>query len=124
MGPAKEYGSKNVASNFFVDDMLYYGQIAKQLLEYFRTVVDVMKHHQNTLKLKKCKWFQDRCEFVGMDVVAGVTQPAHSKNEVFVNIERHTTLVDLCMIIGIFVLYIQFFPVYDLDIRPCRYIFF
>ena len=48
--------------------MLLYGRTAKQLLDYFRAVLNVLKHHQATLKLKKCKWFQDRCEFVGISV--------------------------------------------------------
>ena len=67
-------------SKIIVDDVLLYGRTADQLLAYFRTVLDVLKHHHTTLKLKKCKWFQDKCEFVDMDVEAGVTQSAQSKN--------------------------------------------
>ena len=72
---------KNVASNIIVDDVLLYARTVGKLLDYFRKVLDVLKHHRATLKLKKCKWFQYRCNFVGMDVVAGGTQPAQSKNE-------------------------------------------
>ena len=74
---------KNVASKVIVDDMLLYGITTRQLPSYFRTVLDVLKHHRATLKLKRCKWFQDRCKFVGMDMEAGVTQPAQSKNKAF-----------------------------------------
>ena len=88
---AKEHGLTNVASKIIVDDVLLYGCKAKQLLVYFRTVLGVLKQHSATLKLKKCKWFQYRCEFVGMDVAAGVTQPAQSKNEAFDNIELPNT---------------------------------
>ena len=63
--------------------MLLYGRTARQLLSYFRTVLDVLKYHRATLKLKKFKWFQDRCRFVGIDVAAGETQPEKSKNEDF-----------------------------------------
>ena len=38
-------------------------------------------------KTEKCKWFQYRCDFVGMDVSAGVTQPEYSINEVFTSID-------------------------------------
>ena len=49
----KVRGLKNVASKIIVDDMLLYGRIAEKLLAYFRTVLDVLKHHRATLNLKK-----------------------------------------------------------------------
>ena len=52
---ARECGLKNVASNIFFDDVLLYGRIAGQLLDYFRTVLYVLKHHCGTLKLKTFK---------------------------------------------------------------------
>ena len=80
---SKERGLKNVASKIIVDDVLLYGRTAKHLLAYFRTVLYVLKHHRAILKLKKCKWFQDRCKFVGMYVESGVTQPSQSKMRIF-----------------------------------------
>ena len=74
---------KNIASKIIFDYVLLYGRTAKQLLSYFITVLDVLKNHRATLKLKEFKWFQDRCEFVGMDVAAGGTQPAQSKMRLF-----------------------------------------
>ena len=53
---------------------------SKQLLAYFRTVLDILKHHRTTLEQKNCKRFQDMCEFVGVDVSSGGTQHEHSKN--------------------------------------------
>ena len=114
---------KNFASKIIVDDVLLYGRTDRQLLDYLRTVLDVLKHQRDILKLKKCKWFQDKCEFVGMDVAEDGTQPAQSKNEAFAEIERPNTWGDLRMLIVIFGLYSQFLPLYNLDIRPWRYIF-
>ena len=57
---AKELGLKNIASNIIVDDVLLYGHTAEYLLAYFRTVLEVLKHYRATLKLKKCKRFQER----------------------------------------------------------------
>ena len=84
---AKERGFKNVASKIIVVDVLLYGSTAEQLLNYFRTVLYVIKHHPAALNSKNCKWFQDRCEFVGIDVAAGQTQPVQSKNEAFSKLE-------------------------------------
>ena len=50
---SKERGLKNFASKIIYDDMLFYGRTAEQLLDYFRTVLYVLKHHHATLKLKK-----------------------------------------------------------------------
>ena len=72
---SKEHGLKNVASKIIVDDVLLYGRTSKKILSHFRTVLDVLKHHHATLKLKKRKWFQDRCGFLGMDVTSDGTQP-------------------------------------------------
>ena len=74
----EKWGIKNI-----VDDVLLYGRKSWQLLAYLRTVLDVLKQHRTTLKLKRWKWFQDRCDFLGMDVETYGTQPAQSKNEAF-----------------------------------------
>ena len=58
-----------------------------------------------------------------MDFIECGTKPAHSKNEAFAKLERPNTWGDLNIIIDIFGFYIQFFPLYDLEIRPWRYIF-
>ena len=91
-------------------------------MSYFRTVMYVLKHHSDTLKLKNANGFKTG-EFVGMNIVAGGTQPTYTKNEAFYKIERTNTWGDLCMFIGIFIFYNQFLPLYYMDIRPWRYIF-
>ena len=57
---------ENIASKIIIDDVLLYRRTSKQLLDCFITVLDGLKHHHATLKLKKCKWIQDRWEFLGM----------------------------------------------------------
>ena len=49
----KERGLKNVASETIVDDVLLYGITVKNLLEYFRTVLEILKHHRATINLKR-----------------------------------------------------------------------
>ena len=49
---AKERGLKNIASEIVVDNVLLCGCTTKHILAYFRTVLDVLKHHHNTLRLK------------------------------------------------------------------------
>ena len=76
MVESDSYGVPKCTSKIIVDDVLLYGLSAKQLLAYFGTVLDVLKYHRATLKLKRWKLFQYRCNFSGMDVAEGETQPA------------------------------------------------
>ena len=87
---AKERGLKSFASKIIVDDVLLYGRTADMILDYFITVLYILKHHRATLKLKIFKWFQDRYEFVGMDVAEDGTEPTQSKNEAFAKLEQST----------------------------------
>ena len=84
---SKEHGLKIVASKIIFDDMLLYGRAAEKLLDYFITVLNILKHHRAILKLKRCKWFQDRFNFVGMDTAELVTKTVQYKREDFANLE-------------------------------------
>ena len=55
-----------------------------------------------------------------MDMSAGGTQSKQSQNEAFAKIDQPNTWGEFRMLIGIFGLYSQFLPLYELDIRPCR----
>ena len=70
-----------------VDDLLLYRRTSEQLLAYFITVLDVLKNDCATLNLKRCKWFQDRFNFVGMDTAELVTKTVQYKREDFANLE-------------------------------------
>ena len=50
---AKERGLKNILSKIIVDDVLLYGRPAEHILACFSTFLDVVKHHYDTLKLKR-----------------------------------------------------------------------
>ena len=54
---------ENVASNIIADDVLQYGRTAGQLLAYFRTVLEVLKHQRVTLKLKSENGFKTGASF-------------------------------------------------------------
>ena len=50
---SKERCLKVFASKTIFDDVLLYGRTSRQILAYFRTILDLCKHHRATLKLKK-----------------------------------------------------------------------
>ena len=114
---AKERGFKIVASKIIVDYVLLYGCTAGKILAYFRTIMGVIKHLQAKLKLKRCKLFQDRWYFVGMDVASSGKKPEQSKNEAYAKLERPNKWGYLSMLIGIFGFYTQLLTLYELEIR-------
>ena len=55
---SKKRSLKNVASKIIVGDVLLYEHTARQILAYFRTVLDILKNHRATLKLKSANGFR------------------------------------------------------------------
>ena len=49
----EERGLKNLASKIIVDYVLLYVHISKHILEYFKTVLDVLKRYHTTIKHKQ-----------------------------------------------------------------------
>ena len=106
----KEHGLNVFASKIIVDDVLLYGRTSEQLLAYFRTVLDFIKHHHATLKLKKVQMFSGQVQVFryGRDSKWNTTRTV--QNEAFAKLERPDTWGDLRMIIGIFKFYSQLCP--------------
>ena len=117
---AAEKQIQHCDTKVIVDDVLIYGRDSDELIRYFGVVVDVIKHHRATLKLKKCKWFGKSCEFVGVDVTSEGNKPAESKLQAFLDLPAPRTWHDLRMIIGAFGFYGKWIPNYELVILPWR----
>ena len=59
---AKEHGLK-MLYKIIVGDVLLYGSTSDQLLDYFRTVLDVLKHPRATINLKSENGFRTGVSF-------------------------------------------------------------
>lgn len=117
---AAERGILGCGSKVIVDDVLIYGRKKDQLLQYFRSVLNVLKHYRATINLRKCKWFHSWCEFVGVDVGARGNSPARSKFTAFEKLGQPHTWADLRMLAGVFGFYNKHLPLYELRITPWR----
>ena len=84
---AEEHGIERCGSKVIVDNVLVFRRDPDSLLQYFRVVLEVLKHHHATIKLQKCKWFRDQCEFMGVDVKSNGNSPAESKYKAFLELE-------------------------------------
>ena len=71
------------SSKVIVNDVLLYAETPEILLQFLECVLETLKHFWATVKLKKCKWFQPHCEFVGVDLTAQGNSPATSKHQAF-----------------------------------------
>jgi len=88
---AMERGLTGIGSKVIVnDDVLLYGSTP---------------NHCATINLKKCKFFHDKCEFVGVDVVTEGNKLAESKYAAFRRLEQPNTFGDLQMLIRLFGFY-------------------
>ena len=117
---AQARGIKDCGLKVIVDDVLVYGRDQEQMLHYSQAVLDILKHYHATINLKKCKWFQDKCEHAGVDVGTKENIPAHSKFEVFAKLGRPRTWSDIRMLIGVFGFYSKHIPMFEIEIYPWR----
>ena len=107
-------------SKVIVDDILLYARTVSALFNLWRLVLTVLQHHSATIKLKKCKFFDTQCEFVGVDIGRDGNSPAASKFAAFKRIPRPETWADLRMIIGMFGFYSAWIQNFEVRIKPWR----
>ena len=82
--------AENIASKITSGNLFLYVHTEEHILPYFITVLYVLKHHRVTNNLKKYRWFQYMCEFVGMYVAEVGAQPAQSK---LIHLPRYINLI-------------------------------
>ena len=115
-----EAGIPNCGSKVIVDDILLHAYTIPHLFTFFRIVLHTLRHYRATVKLKKCKFLPNRCEFVGVDILPEGNSPEQSKYNVFANLPCPATWSDLRMVIGMFGFYGQWLQNYEVRIRPWR----
>ena len=101
---------------------MLHSEHTEPLIKYFEIVLQVLQHHQVTVKLKKCRFFPQSAEFVGMDVEAEGNRPARSKMQALEDLKSKppNTLTDLRQIIGLIGFYQDWLANYELRIGRWR----
>ena len=112
-----ETGAKQI-----VDDMLLFSDWAEMLLEYFREVLVVLRKYRVTINLKKCRFFPEKAEFVGVDVRSDGNSPADSKFKAMLKMVESppSAATDLLALIGFLGFCQELIPHYEVRIRPWR----
>ena len=74
----KKRGKDDPGAKTIIDDVILYAHTVAALLKYFELVLEVLKHYRVTVKLRKCRFVQQKVEFVGVDILAQENSPAKS----------------------------------------------
>ena len=67
------------SSAIIIDDALFFAMSIDNMFGITKCVFIVVRKYCLTWKLKKCKWFPSKLEFVGKDVSKEGISPARSK---------------------------------------------
>ena len=105
-----------------VDDIMLHSEKPEPLIKYFEIVLQTLQKYQVTVKLKKCRFFPQSAEFVGMDVEADGNRPARSKMQALEDLKTQIpkTLTDLRQLIGLIGFYQDWIANYELRIGRWR----
>jgi Reverse transcriptase (RNA-dependent DNA polymerase)/RNase H-like domain found in reverse transcriptase len=105
-----------------VDDIMLHSENTEPLIQYFEIVLQVLQRHQVTVKLKKCRFFPQSAEFVGMDIEADGNRPARSKMQALEDLKDQppNTVTDLRHLIGLIGFYQDWIANYELRIGGWR----
>lgn len=105
-----------------VDDVMLHSVDKTALIQYFEVVLGVLQHYQVTVKLKKCRFFPQSAEFVGMDVEKDGNRPAKSKMQALLQLKEQTPqgLEDLRKLIGFIGFYQDWIDNFEIRITRWR----
>ena len=105
-----------------VDDIMLHSERQEPLIQYFEIALQILLKHRVTVKLKKCRFFPQSAEFVGMDVEADGNRPAKSKMQALEDLKTQTpkTVTDLRQLIGFIGFYQDWLANYELRIGRWR----
>ena len=88
------------------------------LLDYFQEVLVFLRKYRVTINLKKCRFFPEKMEFVGVDVMSDGNSPTESKFKAKLKMVESppSTAMDLLALIGFFGFYQEWIPHYEVRI--------
>ena len=98
-----------------VDDVFIFSDCPLMLIEYFREVLIVLREYRVTINLKKCRFFPEKAEFFGVDVMSDGNAPAELKFKAMLQMVESppSTATDLLALIGFFGFYQEWIPYYE-----------
>ena len=111
---------ENEGTTIIIDDTLLFSISEDNMFVLARCVCIVARKYCLTWKLKKCRWFPQELEFVGVDVSKYGNSPAKSKFELLKRWKQPTTARAVMGFIGFTMFYMRWIAYFELKITPLR----
>eukprot|EP00978_Attheya_sp_CCMP212_P028534 scaffold98746_cov61-Attheya_sp.AAC.5 len=102
------------------DTLLYAISLSENSFTILRAVCTVARKYHLTWKLKKCRWFPKKFEYVGVDLSIEGNQPASSKFELIKTWKTPTTPRKIMSFIRFAIFYVRRIPYFELRAKPMR----
>ena len=103
-----------------MNDTFLYATTIENAFIILESVCIVARKYHLTWKLKKCRWFPKKVEFVGVDVSQKGNMPASSKEKIIKEWKPPTTPREIMSFISFGNFYFRWIPFYEIKIRPLR----
>jgi hypothetical protein len=107
-------------TRIIVDDILNFSRTFETALAYLESQLMVCRSQNLSLCLRKCSWFPERVEFVGIDVCLDGNRPALSKHQLLTTWPNPTIIRDISSFIGFAIFYSAFIPMFEVRVSRLR----
>ena len=94
----------------YMDDIIVYSKTEEDHIEDLKIICNLIRSADLKIKLKKCEFFKNKTEYLGMLIENGTIRPAPSKVEALFKTERPKTMKQLSAFIGLASFYRKFIP--------------
>ena len=118
-----KYGIKpshDEGTTIIIDDIFVFAVSEDNSFIILECIAKISRKYHLTLKLKKCQWFPNEVEFVGVDVSTKGNSPAKSKFEYLKTWKTPKTPRDIMSFIGFGMFYSRWIPFFEIKISPLR----
>jgi hypothetical protein len=113
-----EFGA--VGCKQIIDDSILWSIKAMMVIHYFRCFCEVHVKFRISFKGKKCSFFMDRFEWIGIDVCTAGNRPAQSKFELVRDWITPSNATALSSFLGLVGFYSRFIPNFEQVCQPLR----
>lgn len=112
--------SENEGSTIIIDDCFLFAVTVNNIFIIIGCVCKIARKYHLTWKLKKCQWFPQEVEFVGVDISVKGNSPATSKFERLAQWRVPETPRDIMSFIGFAIFYLRWISHFELKVKPLR----
>lgn len=105
-------------SKVYIDDIIIYSDTFEEHIDHLKQVLDILKQHGLTVKVKKCKLVKDSLDFLGHKIGKGFIQPQDAKIKAMKDYKLPQTKKSLRSFLGSINYYRKFIPNFALLASP------